>query len=306
MKMATEVVDQQGKKELALNNNFVFKPLSKYLDENLGEYKSHGLIFKKMLPEDGKYVQRAYSDFKTRSLVVPLMENTPKGIEIKTQRFLESFQTGLGILTVFDEQTEQCVGLAGLTWMDDEKTKAEYNRVLFPEYKSKGIGTRILRALLNLGFQHLKLQYIYGENLSYNIAAQKSAENIGMKSFGNSSLEATIHGGGNFKDTYCTIYRLTKAEYIEVNNSKPCKLSTIQHEGARTIEQARLKTLDLLHELSKKDIRPNAEGKRDIKSGINAIRRIILFKALELKALEPRFDETTAALFVQRQWRKTR
>lgn len=246
-----------------------------------GQFHHDGLRFTPVTTEHRPYLARAYANFATRHSVVPMMSFTPKGIDTKLGKFLDLNHTGLGMLAVFDEKTNECIGFAGLSWMDAARTAVEYNRVLIAKYKNLGYGTRILQALKVLAFEHLELHEFYGENLSYNLAAHKSQEDCGMEPYGRSSLGATIHGDGNYKDEYCTVYRMTAEQY----RTKPGieKTAAITHPDSRSPKVAEEETYAQVKTLSKKPVLTDLERKQ----WVNGVNRLFLFNyEKKLKALE--------------------
>jgi RimJ/RimL family protein N-acetyltransferase len=265
--------------------------LSDFLKAQGGKFEQDGLTYAVVTPEDKAGLEATYADFATRHLVVPMTAYPPEG---KINRFVASWETGLGIMKVTakvkigDKEFDKCIGFAGLTWMDDKRTKVEYNRVLRCWAKGKGYGTRIVKCLCDITFAHLGFDTIYGENLSYNTAAQRSAEKVGMKPAGFSFLGDTIHGGGNYKDTICTVYRLTRQEYEESSTE-------MQHSSARSIQDARDEAFDILQKLS---VTPTGELREQLHTGINAMQRIFLLQALSSRKKVPEdtkpLDEETA------------
>ncbi|MDP3561836.1 MAG: GNAT family protein [Legionellaceae bacterium] len=247
--------------------------ITQFLDNTPdGQFHHDNLSFKLVTRKHRSYLAKAYADFATRHSVVPMMAFTPAGVDAKLGKFIALSDTGLGIFAVFDDHSKECIGFAGLSWMDAERTSVEYNRVLIPEFKNRGYGTRILQALKVLAFDHLGLDAFFGENLSYNHAAHKSQEDCGMEPFGTSSLEATIHGGnGNYKDTYCTVYRMTAEQY----RSKPHieKKSGISHPGSRSREEVAEQTYIQLKALSEKPKLTELEQKQ----WTNSVHRLFLF-----------------------------
>lgn len=236
-----------------------------------GLFHYEGLSFAPVTWEHRPFLARAYENFATRHSVVPMMSCTPEGIDIKLNKFIAIGETGLGICAVFDDSINECIGFAGLSWMNDEHTKVEYNRVLLAEYKSRGYGTKILQALKVLAFEHLELDEFYGENLSYNLAAHKSQEDCGMEPDGHSMLGATIHGGGNYKDDYCTVYRMTKEQYHQKPGIK--KTSGITHTYSRKREVVEEQTYAQVKALSKKPVLSDLERTQ----WIHGVQRLFLF-----------------------------
>jgi len=246
-----------------------------------GFFEYDGLLLKLVegSPSDRALVEAAYSDYRTRNTAVPITEFTPQGIDIKLNKFVAAASSGLGIMTVTDQLTGTTIGLAGLTWMDDEQTKVEVNRVILPEYQSSGYGTRILNTLMSLVFDKLQLDTLYSENLSFNTPAQKSLENAGFSPvIERLDLNATIHGIGNYKDTRCTKYQMTKESYF--NKESVRRETTVRHPEARSSAAVQLETRDMIQTNAKKKT-PSAEEREASQTAI-----VRLCAQLELDKLE--------------------
>lgn len=255
--------------------------LNDFLDKSSGIFEYDGLLFKlvEASPSDRALVEAAYSDFRTRNTAVPITEFTPQGIDIKLNKFIAAARSGLGIMTVTDQRTGVTLGLAGLTWMDAEQTKVEVNRVLLREHQNNGYGTRILNALMSLAFDKLQLDSLYSENLSFNTAAQKSLENAGfVPVIERLDLSATIHGIGNYKDTRCTKYQITREFYLSQTPIQHQRV--VRHPEARSREAVQQEARDIIRAHAEKET-PNLEEREASKTAI-----IRLCAQLELNKLE--------------------
>ena len=67
---------------------------------------------------------------------------------------------------------EKCVGVCGLTSIDQLNQRAEFSLYVAPEHQGTGYGKSALALLLSHGFRHLNLNVIWGESFDGNPALQ--------------------------------------------------------------------------------------------------------------------------------------
>jgi RimJ/RimL family protein N-acetyltransferase len=100
---------------------------------------------------------------------------------------------------VFCNQEQKYIGIAGITYMDPEKTFIEVNYTLRKPFRGKNIGETLCRACCDFAYEQ-GFYLIYGETLSYNRASQQILIKHGFTPDGIVKLDRTL----NMKDTYLT------------------------------------------------------------------------------------------------------
>ncbi len=87
-----------------------------------------------------------------------------------------SEQVKLTRWAVFDVVDNHFIGLGILKQVDDEPGKAELGYVIHDQYKSRGIATELVNALLKYGFEEMRLKEIFAVTALANIASQRVLE----------------------------------------------------------------------------------------------------------------------------------
>ena len=77
-------------------------------------------------------------------------------------------------------ESENCVGVCGLTSIDMTHRKAEFSFYIAPEYQGQGYASNALRALLKYAFDELGLNIVWGEVIDEN-PALALFERLGFK-----------------------------------------------------------------------------------------------------------------------------
>lgn len=108
----------------------------------------------------------------------------------------------------------QIVGTAGLTAIDNRANHAEYSLLIGPPFQGKGYAFPALMKLLEVGFQSLNLNLIWGEIMTHNEAGVHIAKKMGFKYAG--TLRDRYYKGGIYRSSY--IYEIKKWEWIYANN----------------------------------------------------------------------------------------
>ena len=105
---------------------------------------------------------------------------------IASEETLEDMHARKSIrLMIFLKETKKNIGVCSIQNIDLINRHAEIARFIWEEnIRGKGIGTQVLTALAMHCFNELNLKKIYLGNLSFNIAAIKSAQKIGFKEDG--------------------------------------------------------------------------------------------------------------------------
>jgi ribosomal-protein-alanine N-acetyltransferase len=140
------------------------------------------LILRRLLPEDLDDLFALYRDPEIRRYF-------PEGTLTyeETQEELEWFLNGhpehpeLGLWATIHKETHQFIGRCGLLpWTIDGQYDVEVAYLLSKAYWRQGLGTEVARAILNYGFEQLRLSRLICLIDPDNQASIKVAQNIGM------------------------------------------------------------------------------------------------------------------------------
>lgn len=86
----------------------------------------------------------------------------------------------LGLWATIHKETGRFIGRCGLLpWTIDGQNEVEVAYMIAEEYQAQGLGSEAAQAILECGFNKLKLSRLICLIDSENIASQKVAENIG-------------------------------------------------------------------------------------------------------------------------------
>ena len=109
------------------------------------------------------------------------------------------------------EAPERGLGTVILSDVDTKNGTAKVHIKLLRDIRGKGYGTDALRTMVRYAFDELRINCIYADNLSYNIASQKLFEKVGFKKEG--VLRARVYKNGAYADLFS--YSLLRDEFFE-------------------------------------------------------------------------------------------
>lgn len=140
------------------------------------------LLLRRLVPDDLDSLFALYSDPEIRRYF-------PEGTLTydETREELEWFLNGhpdhpeLGLWATIHKDTNQFIGRCGLLpWTIDGRIEVEVAYLLDKAYWRQGLGTEAARAIMEYGFEQLKLSRLICLIDRENQASQKVAQNIGM------------------------------------------------------------------------------------------------------------------------------
>jgi len=143
------------------------------------------LLFRRLVLDDLDALFALYRDKETRQYF-------PDGADgrltlAETREELEWFLNGqpdhpeLGLWAAIHKPTNQFIGRCGLLpWTIDGRAEVEVAYLLDKQYWRQGLGTEAAKALLQYGFERLRLSRLICLIHSDNQASIKVARNIGM------------------------------------------------------------------------------------------------------------------------------
>ncbi len=167
--------------------------------------ETNRLILRHLVPKDIDALFKLYSDPEIRQYF-------PEGILTyeETKEELEWFLNGhpehpeLGLWATVHKGTGQFIGRCGLLpWTIEERHEVEIAYMIAKEFQRQGLAIEAARAILQYGFENLKLSRLICLIDPANIASQKVAQYIGM------TLEKEVDGiaGDNFPTLIYSIHK---------------------------------------------------------------------------------------------------
>ncbi len=99
------------------------------------------------------------------------------------ERYVPSYENGLGNFIVVLKETGKSIGSCGL-YKRDNLDHPDIGFAFLPEYLGKGYGYEAASAMLDYALTDLKLQKVLGFTVDYNVASIKLLEKLGLKKTG--------------------------------------------------------------------------------------------------------------------------
>jgi RimJ/RimL family protein N-acetyltransferase len=141
------------------------------------------LILRRQVIEDLDALWELYCDPE----VTKYIPDAPKSRE-EAREELEWFMNGhprrpeLGLWATILKENGKFIGRSGLLpWTIEGQDEVEVAYTIAREYWGRGLGSEVAAAILEYGFEHLKLSRLICMPEADNIASQKVAEKIGMR-----------------------------------------------------------------------------------------------------------------------------
>ncbi len=100
------------------------------------------------------------------------------------KRFIEKINReddGWAFWGITEKTNSKVIGTICLWNISLEESKADIGFVLHPDYWGKGVMREVVPAVINLGFQKMKLKCIFGEAMPTNLKSIKLMEKIGFR-----------------------------------------------------------------------------------------------------------------------------
>ena len=160
------------------------------------------LILREFKPSDWRDVQ-AYASIPKVCRFMPWGPNTPA----QTRAFLKMVRTArrckprrsfeLAMLLKFDGRL---MGACGIRVKNPAQREADLGYVLHPDYWNQGYTTEAARALLDFGFDRLKIHRVWSTHDPKNPASGKVMRKIGMKREG--TLRSHLFMKGKWRSSW--------------------------------------------------------------------------------------------------------
>jgi len=115
-------------------------------------------------------------------------------------------------VSICEKKTKRPIGTAALEINTHNEKRAQFG-IMIGEKGSwgQGFGQQVLREMMKIGFEELKLECIYLDVFVENIAAQKCSEKAGMRQVG--KFQKYYQKSGIFSDVY--LYEILKEEFLQ-------------------------------------------------------------------------------------------
>ncbi|MEY8021640.1 GNAT family N-acetyltransferase [Muriicola sp. SD30] len=143
--------------------------------------ESERLLLREITLDDTEEMLRLYSDPEVQKFtgepVVTSMEEMKKAIELRIKNYKKY---GYGRWATVLKSGKQFVGWAGLAYLP-EFDEVDLGYRFLPEFWGSGLATEASRAILNYGFDVLKLDKIVAIAMKENKASIRVMEKVGME-----------------------------------------------------------------------------------------------------------------------------
>jgi len=168
------------------------------------------LFLRKISPEVHRYVHTNYSDAELREFFAITSD---KGYDREMRMFndgLTTFNKSFLWFHLLDKSDMKHIGWCGYHTWYFEHARAEIGYGFYSDdYKEKGLMTEALRALLDYGFDEMKLNRVEALIADYNVPSLKLAEKFGFQKEG--VLRGHYFVDGIAEDSI--IFGLLKSDY---------------------------------------------------------------------------------------------
>lgn len=155
------------------------------------------LILKPPTIEDADTIQRLAGSYTIARYTLNIPHPYEDGM---AEVFIQSISTGFAVgnslqYGVYLPDTLSLIGMAGLS-VYQPHGHAEIGYWIAEEYWGQGYATEASKALVNMGFQDLKLHHIIGEHMPENTASRRVMEHLGMQYEGTLREHVPTREGG--------------------------------------------------------------------------------------------------------------
>lgn len=174
------------------------------LDEAFREFpvlETKRLILRRIEDKDASAFFRLYSDYEVMKYFGrEIYSNFQQAVE-KVNLEKSAFDNKEAIRwAVTFKPDDEMIGSGGFWKISKEHFRAEIGYDLLPEFHRKGIMTEAVKAMIEFGFEKMKLHSIEANTDPGNIASNIMLEKLGFKLEGN--FKENFFFNGKFLDTY--------------------------------------------------------------------------------------------------------
>ena len=139
------------------------------------------LILREMVPSDAEDMLRLHSHPKVQLYTGEQTIVTFEGIQDKIREKTDEYRKyGYGRWVTILKDGMQFVGWAGLSYLP-EFDEIDLGYRFLPEFWGRGLATEVSRAILNYGFEELKMERIIAMAMEENKASIRIMQKVGMQ-----------------------------------------------------------------------------------------------------------------------------
>lgn len=174
--------------------------------------KTKRLLLRQAIPEDAEAIFTVFCEPQvTQFHNLDTFTHIDEAIAV-IERRAKGFENGHGIRWgIARQQDNRLIGSCGLTW-NQEANAAEVGYELASQFWQQGIMTEALRAILQYGFETIKIEYVIAQVMLENTASQRLLQKLGFQSWGT----LPQHGFCKAQHHDLEQFVLTKAEFVAV------------------------------------------------------------------------------------------
>ncbi|MGA4518084.1 GNAT family protein [Solibacillus sp. FSL W7-1472] len=171
------------------------------------------LLLRPLTFDDSDRIEELAGEYDVAKSTLNIPHPYPKG---SASQFIESIQTAeqnnkIVMFAIINKETKLLIGLINLN-LSIPYQRGELAYWIGKEYWGNGYGTDAAKALLEYGFNQLKLNKIFAASFTSNTGSWKVMEKIGLKYEG--TLKQHVSSFGQFYDL--TYYGLLKEEFENI------------------------------------------------------------------------------------------
>lgn len=171
------------------------------------------LLLRPLTFDDSDRIEELAGEYDVAKSTLNISHPYPKG---SASQFIESIQTAeqnnkIVMFAIINKETKLLIGLINLN-LSIPYQRGELAYWIGKEYWGNGYGTDAAKALLEYGFNQLKLNKIFAASFTSNTGSWKVMEKIGLKYEG--TLKQHVSSFGQFYDL--TYYGLLKEEFENI------------------------------------------------------------------------------------------
>lgn len=139
------------------------------------------LLLRQATQKDAEAIYAVFSDPKvTQFHNLDTFTHIDQAIEV-IERRTKGFESGRGIRWgIARKQDNRLIGSCGFTWNKDANA-AEVGYELASQFWQQGIMSEALRAILQYGFETIKIEYVIAEVMLENVASSKLLQKLGFQ-----------------------------------------------------------------------------------------------------------------------------
>ncbi|MFD1927489.1 GNAT family N-acetyltransferase [Sporosarcina siberiensis] len=172
------------------------------------------LLLRPFTSDDSGRIEELAGDYDVAKSTLNIPHPYPKGSAIQ---FIESMLTAeknnkIIMFAITEQESQLLIGLINLNLAGPYK-RGELAYWIGKQYWGRGYGTEATKAVLEYGFNHIKLNRIFAASFTSNPGSWRIMEKVGLKYEG--TLKQHVARFGQFYDL--TYYGLLKEEFAKEN-----------------------------------------------------------------------------------------